>query len=78
MINAAEIHMPIIHAQLSEMVYGDHFTGELLLIRTRNSRGQHDNYISHERHINVLLFSRQLVTVNVKCMGYVGFSVVLI
>lgn len=48
LINTAEIHVSIIHAQLSGMVCGDHFTSELLLlIRTRNSRGQHDNYNCH-------------------------------
>lgn len=46
--------MSIIHAQLSKMVHGDHFTSKLLSIGTRNSKGQHGNYDFHYRHINTL------------------------
>lgn len=69
LVNTAEIRVSIIHAQLSKTVHGDQFTSKLLLIRTRNSKGQCDNYDFHYRQINTLFHCSQLLSISSKCMS---------
>lgn len=80
LVNTAEIRVSIIHAQLSKTVHGDQFTSKLLLIRTRNSKGQCDNYDFHYRQINTLFHCSQLLSISSKCMSgnFFFFPVVLI